>query len=78
MSFASVRAVEPVGGWPFISIPSVFTPSIAAGLVGSAVIMKKFGQVAASLNPACPSAPIGNSGLPSKQKNAFASESLSR
>ncbi len=37
--------------------------------------MKKCSHVSVCSNPANPSAPIGSSGVPSKQKYAFASES---
>ena len=56
-------------------VQTVATPSICAGAAGFAVIMKKCAHEPASSKPAKPSAPIGSSAVPSKQKYALASES---
>ena len=75
MSVASVTTVSNVAGWPATAECSVSAPSMGESAPGVAVIRKKVSQLAASLKPAQPSAPIGSSGLPSKQMYAFASES---
>ena len=75
MSVASVTTVSKVVGYPATAECRVSAPSMGESAPGVAVIRKKVSQLAASLKPAQPSAPIGSSGLPSKQMYAFASES---
>ena len=50
-------------------------PSIGDSAAGSAVMTKKCSHESVCSKPAWPSAPIGSSGVPWKQKYAFASES---
>lgn len=68
MSPASVATVSNCGDAPAIASPKVVAASIGDGAAGSAVIRKKFSQPEASRYPAHPSAPMGISALPSKQK----------
>ncbi|OIQ74041.1 hypothetical protein GALL_443170 [mine drainage metagenome] len=75
MSSSSVATVSKVAGWDATASPSVSVPTIGDTAVGSAVITTKCSHDSTSPNPAYPSDPIGSSGVPSKQKYAFASES---
>ena len=75
MSSSSTSTLSKTGDWPFSACPSVSVPSMGDSAAGSAVMTKKCSQPSVCSKPACPSAPIGSSGVPWKQKYAFASES---
>ncbi len=68
MSSSSVSTVSKVGGCAAIARPIVSAPSIGDSAAGSAVITKKCSQPSVWSKPALPSAPIGSSAVPWKQK----------
>jgi hypothetical protein len=61
---------------PCSAAPSVSAPSIGDAAAGSAVMTKKCSVPSTWVKPAWPSAPIGSSAVPWKQKYALASESF--
>ena len=75
VSSAPTSRVSKTGDWPLSAWPSVSVPSMGESAAGSAVITKKCSHASVCSKPAWPSAPIGSSGVPWKQKYAFASES---
>jgi hypothetical protein len=56
------------GDWSFSACPRVSVPSTGDAAAGSAVTMKNCSQPSACSKPAWPSAPIGRSAVPWKQK----------
>ena len=75
VSSSSVWTVSKVPSIPPRIWPKDWVPSKGDSAIRSAVIATNSSHPSASLKPAKPSAPIGSSAVPSKQKYAFASES---
>ena len=68
VSSASTSRVSKTGACPLSACPRVSVPSMGDSAAGSAVTTKKCSQPSVCAKPAWPSAPIGRSGVPWKQK----------